>query len=196
LNQARDDHAVVAGILLTGGASRRMGVDKATLVVDGETLAARAARVLQAVCDPVIEVGPGASGLRAVREDPAGAGPLAALVAGTDVLGVVPVVLLACDMPFVDEPLVRLFAQWPGAGSVVARADDRPQYGCARYGAGSIERARRALDRGERSFVRALAGDEMELVAPDVWRACAPPHAFADLDTPDDLARFGLDAHR
>ena len=31
----------MAGVLLTGGASRRMGVDKARLVVNGETLAAR-----------------------------------------------------------------------------------------------------------------------------------------------------------
>ena len=36
----------MAGVLLTGGASSRMGTDKARLVVNGETLAARAARVL------------------------------------------------------------------------------------------------------------------------------------------------------
>ena len=60
----------LAGVLLTGGASRRMGTDKARLVVDGETLAARSARVLAAVCEPVIEVGPGVSGLPAVEEEP------------------------------------------------------------------------------------------------------------------------------
>ncbi len=71
-----------AGVLLTGGASRRMATDKATIVWRGETLAARAARVLTAVCDPVIEVGPGATQLPCVREHPAGSGPLAAFVAG------------------------------------------------------------------------------------------------------------------
>ena len=47
---------------MTGGASRRLGRDKATLMYQGETLAVRAARVLSEVCDPVIEVGPGVSG--------------------------------------------------------------------------------------------------------------------------------------
>ena len=77
----------MAGVLLTGGASRRMGTDKARLVVNGETLAARSARVLTAVCDPVVEVGPGVSGLPAVLEEPPGAGPLVALLAGVGALG-------------------------------------------------------------------------------------------------------------
>ncbi len=62
------DTRAVAGILLTGGASRRLGVDKASLVVDGETLAARAARVLTLVCAPVIEVGRGRLGRSCLRE--------------------------------------------------------------------------------------------------------------------------------
>ena len=37
---------IVGAVLLTGGTSRRLGTDKATLVLDGETLAARAARAL------------------------------------------------------------------------------------------------------------------------------------------------------
>ena len=77
----------MAGVLLTGGASRRMGVDKARIVVNGETLAARSARVLASVCDPVVEVGSGVSGLPAVQEEPSGAGPLVAMLAGVGALG-------------------------------------------------------------------------------------------------------------
>ena len=68
----------IGGLLLTGGASRRMGTDKALIEVDGQRLVDRAAAVLGAVADPVIEVGPGWSELPAVREDPPGSGPLAA----------------------------------------------------------------------------------------------------------------------
>jgi molybdopterin-guanine dinucleotide biosynthesis protein A len=185
----------VGGVLLTGGASRRMGRDKATLVVGGETLAARAARVLSAVCAAVIEVGDGESGLPSVREAPPGAGPLAALVAGADALGTFPVVLLACDMPFVDAPLLELLAQWPGAGTVVPVDGGDLQYGCARYGGASIDEARTALRSGTAALKRAAYG-MVDYVPEHVWRQVAPAHAFADLDTPDDIARFGLRERR
>ena len=42
------------GLLFTGGASRRFGSPKAELMVDGERLADRGARLLLEVCDVVI----------------------------------------------------------------------------------------------------------------------------------------------
>jgi molybdopterin-guanine dinucleotide biosynthesis protein A len=194
LNQAREHLVVTAGILLTGGASRRMGIDKATLVIGGETLAARAARVLAAVCDPVIEVGLGVTGLRAMREEPPGGGPLAALVAGARALGELPVVLLACDMPFVEAPLLRLLADWPGSGTVVPVSNGRFQYACARYGRASIDEAVAALRHGPAGLKHAM--DTTVTYLHDEWRAVAPDHAFSDLDTPEDLQRFGLEGHR
>jgi molybdenum cofactor guanylyltransferase len=73
-----------AGLLLTGGASRRMGRDKATLTLTpaGESLAGRTARLLAAVTSPAFEVGPGHSQLPAIAEGQPGAGPLAAVAAG------------------------------------------------------------------------------------------------------------------
>jgi molybdopterin-guanine dinucleotide biosynthesis protein A len=187
---------MTAGILLTGGASRRMGVDKATLVFRGETLAVRAARVLRAVCDPVVEVGPGVTDLPSIREDPPAGGPLAALVAGVHALDVVPAMLRACDMPFVDEPLVRLIAEWPGDGTVVPVAGGRFQYACARYGGASIDEAVAALRQPGGAGLRAATDTSVTYVDEDTWRAVTSPDAFADLDTPADLQRFGFDVHR
>jgi len=105
-----------------------MATDKARIVWQGETLAARAARVLAAVCEPVIEVGSGATALPCVCEDPPGSGPLAALLAGARALGSSgPVMLLACDLPFVEPPVLALLAGRPGDGSVVPVVDGRLQ---------------------------------------------------------------------
>ncbi len=178
-------------LLLTGGASRRLGTDKASIVWRGETLAARAARVLTQVCTPVLEVGPGVTSLPAVREDPPGSGPLAAVLAGVRALEggsdseVDAVVVLACDMPFVEPPLLRLLAAWPGSGTVIPTRDGRAQFLCARYGKVWL---RAAAASGHASF-KAVPPTECELVAEDVWHAAAPAHVFDDIDTPADQAR-------
>jgi molybdopterin-guanine dinucleotide biosynthesis protein A len=181
-----------AGVLLTGGASRRMAMDKAAIVWKGETLAARAARVLRSVCDPVVEVGTGVSGLPCVREDPPGSGPLAALVAGARALGGdAPIVLLACDLPFVDAPVLRLLAEWPGAPTVIPVVDGRLQYVCARYGRDALARAQAALLEGEFAL-RTLAADAYDELGSTEWGAVAAPETFADVDTPEDVLRLGL----
>jgi hypothetical protein len=72
----------VAAILLTGGASRRMGQDKSQLIMEGSTLAIRASSLLQRVVETAVEVGPGVSGLPSTREQPPGGGPLVAIAAG------------------------------------------------------------------------------------------------------------------
>jgi molybdopterin-guanine dinucleotide biosynthesis protein A len=182
----------MAGVLLTGGASSRMGTDKARLVINGETLAARAARVLSAVCDPAIEVGQAVSGLPAIQEDPPGAGPLVALLAGHGALGApAAVVLLACDMPFVEPPLLQLLVEWPGDRTVIPVVDGRLQYACARYGPSAFTNAHRALRDGITSL-RAITQTDCEHLSASQWGAVADVHAFADVDTPADLQRLGL----
>jgi molybdopterin-guanine dinucleotide biosynthesis protein A len=183
-----------AGVLLTGGTSRRLGFDKSSVRIGDETLAVRAARVLGAVCSPIVEVGPGRSGLRAVREVPAGSGPLAGLVAGADALAASSVVLLGCDLVRVESPLIELLAQWPGAPTAVPVLDGEPQFVCARYGPDAIAAARELLVNGERSLRALFAAAGADLVAESQWRAVAPADAFDDLDTPDDLTRLGLRA--
>jgi molybdopterin-guanine dinucleotide biosynthesis protein A len=182
----------MAGVLLTGGASRRMGTDKARLVVDGETLAARSARVLSAVCDPVIEVGPGASGLPAIEEEPRGSGPLVALLAGVGALGNPrAVVLLACDLPFVEPALLRMLVEYPGWGTVIPVVDGRFQYACARYGPAAFAVAERYLVAGE-SSLRVIAGADCSYLNESEWGAVVTARVFADVDSPADLEQLGL----
>lgn len=177
----------IPGVLLTGGASTRMGRDKARMVVRGEILAAHPARVLSAVCAPVIEVGPGVTGLPSVQEHDR-SGPLTAFLVGVDALRATgAVMLLGCDLPFVDEDLVRMIADHPGEGSVVPTVESREQTVCARWSQATIAVARDAHAQGVRSLGVLLDGGDVTRLAVDD-RA----RALADVDSPSDLERFGL----
>jgi molybdopterin-guanine dinucleotide biosynthesis protein A len=190
--------AGVAGLLLTGGASRRMGSDKALLEVDGRRLIDRAAAALAAVADPVLEVGPGWSDLPSVREDPPGSGPLAAVSAGAAALRAAghdgAVLVLAVDMPRVGVEVLRLLAERPGLATVVPLADGHPQVLCGRYGPDALAEVDRLLAAGGKSLrlmVEAMAArGRAAWMEPEEWEPVAGPGAFSDLDTPDDLRRF------
>jgi molybdopterin-guanine dinucleotide biosynthesis protein A len=185
-----------AGILLTGGRSRRLGVDKATLVLDDETLAERASRRLTAVCSPVVEAGDGRSGLPTVREDPPGAGPLAALAAAGAWLrdgghrGAA--VLLAVDLPRVDEAFLRWLCERAGEPTVVLRVDGRLQPVCARYGADAMVAAASLVAVGVRALHDLFDVVDHEVVEEDEWRDVAAPAMFLDVDTPADAERLGI----
>jgi molybdopterin-guanine dinucleotide biosynthesis protein A len=132
----------IAGAVLCGGASRRMGRDKALIELDGVMLAERVARVLEAAgCDPVVFVGGDAARLgpptgRTVVADgwpgqgPAG-GVLTALghFAGTDADTVV---VAACDLVTLSTDAVA--AVMSASPDAVTIADSgRPEPMLARW---------------------------------------------------------------
>jgi molybdopterin-guanine dinucleotide biosynthesis protein A len=188
---------MASGLLLTGGRSRRLGIDKASLVLDGETLAVRAARMLASVCDAVVEVGPGYTDQPHVVERPRGAGPLAAITAGAAALAQRgrhgPVLVLAVDLPRVDAPLLRLLHDWPGTDSAVPEVGGRLQPVCARYSGEALRAAASLVDAGVRALHALLDIIEYDTVPESAWRAVAPADAFDDVDTREDAQRLGLD---
>jgi molybdopterin-guanine dinucleotide biosynthesis protein A len=189
--------ARVAGLLLTGGASRRLGTDKARLVLDGETLAARAERMLSAVCHPVIEVGVGTTALPVVSEQPAGGGPLAAIAAGGEALrerghhGAA--IVLAVDFPNVTEALLALLRDWPGEPTAVPIDRGNLQVACARYGGDALLAAHSLVLGGVRALRAVLDVVDADVITEATWQAVAAPDAFADVDTRADAARLGIE---
>jgi len=187
-----------AGLLLTGGASRRFGSPKADLRVRGERLADRTARLLVAAAAPVLEVGPGASPLEAVLEDPPGAGPLAAMVAGADALAArgaadLPALVVSVDLPFLSLDLLRALATAPAADAVVPRVDRRAQPLCARYSPAALEHAGLLVADGARSMHALLDVLVVHWFDEPEWSAVVSAESFVDVDTPEDARRVGLD---
>jgi len=193
-----------AGILLTGGASRRMGRDKATVAWGSTTLAGRAGLALSAVVDPVVELGPGMTGLPVRHDDPPGRGPLCALADGLAALGrpgddvAAPfdaVLVLACDLPLVEAGLLAWLRDHPAPGSVVPLAGEptRPQPLCARWAWADLALAPALVADGARSLRPLLASTGLTLVPPPVWAPHAGPAgagALDDADTPAELSRL------
>jgi molybdopterin-guanine dinucleotide biosynthesis protein A len=173
-----------------------MGFDKAMIEIDGVPNAVRLATALRQVASPVLEVGPGRTGLAAVAERPPGSGPLAAAGAAWDALRAVghfgPVLLVACDLAFVTAEDLGLLAAWPGAASVVPTVAGRPQPLCARWSQGDLEAARLAVQAGERSMKALLGRPGIVFVDEQRWPQGRARHVFADFDTPCDLTALGV----
>lgn len=193
----------LAGSVLCGGRSRRMGRDKATLDIGGEPMVVRVARRVSAAADPVVLVG-GPASVRAiapadhphVADALPDAGPLAGLVAALDALTASApgrlVAVVAVDMPFASPALLAALARMAsGAGAVVPVTDDGMQPLHAVYAASAARPLMAALARGVRSIRDALAElDDVRLVGEDEWRAHEPDATFAwNVNTPGDLAR-------
>lgn len=152
------EHAVT-GLVLAGGRSRRMGVDKATLVIDDRRLVDRAVTTLAEVCGEVLV----ASGTRTIEalateqlhDD--GSGPLAGIVAGLRRCTTPLLAVLAVDMPAASPEVFRmLLAEWSGEACVAPRVDGVVQPLHAVYATPHAQGFAAVLAGGERSPTRAL----------------------------------------
>jgi molybdopterin-guanine dinucleotide biosynthesis protein A len=147
------------------------------------------------VASPVCEVGPGRTTLRQAEGDP-GEGPLTAIVAGWRSLRALghegPVLVLATDLPNVSVRLLSWLASRPGEGSVVPVVDGHAQPLCARWAPDDLDRAESVAGAGERS-ARAALGPATAYPDEEKWGPVATPLDFADVDTPEDARRLGLD---
>lgn len=182
----------VAGAVLAGGRSRRMGRDKALVALpDGRPLARVAADALRgAGAAPVVAVGGPPElrghGLDVVADLHPGAGPLGGVLTALAALDAAIVVVLTCDLPAITahevQALLDALGRAPTAAAAVAVLDGQRQYLSAAYRRGAARPLSAAFAAGERSVRRAATGlDVVEVHGLD------PAH-LADADTPDELA--------
>jgi molybdenum cofactor guanylyltransferase len=162
----------LTGILLVGGASTRFGSPKALARFEGETLAERAWRLLDDVCDERIAVGR-AKGLPFPALADEGTGPVAAIAAGLVAATGEVAVVIPVDMPLLTTGALRLLA---GACRDAAVAQRGP-LPCA-----VARRMLPAFETGERRLRSVLDGlDTARLELED--RLLANVNTRTDLDT-------------
>jgi molybdopterin-guanine dinucleotide biosynthesis protein A len=184
----------VAGAVLAGGFSRRMGRDKALLPLDGRPLLITALEALRAAgCQP-LRVGVrelpspyddliDAQRAEAVADLRPGQGPLAGLEALLAECPAEWLLVVACDMPRLDPALLRTLVERRDAGlqAVVPRAAGRAQPLHALYHRDALAPIRAALDAGQRSATRLV---ERLRVA---WVDMEDAASFTNVNEPGDL---------
>lgn len=183
----------VAGAVLTGGASRRMGRTKALVEIDGVPMARRVADALRdAGCDPVELIGGDPSelapvGLPVVADERRGVGPLGgvATALGRFADDAEFVAVVSCDVPDLTVEVVTALIDAAAAADapqpVAVARTDRLEPACAVWSVRTRPVVLDALDRGERAVHRVLAG--MDVIEVAVSRS-----ALRNVNTPADLA--------
>ncbi len=146
--------------VLAGGASRRMGTDKAALMVDGETMAERvatAARRAGAVV--VVQIGGTSSTMTVVPDRWPGQGPLGGIITALANCASPWIFVGACDLPGLDEFAIRLLtAQMSRHVDVVMAVTDRREPLCALWRvAGALDPLATQFGMGERAVHRAVS---------------------------------------
>ena len=203
--RAGDDAAPVVGALgvaLAGGASRRMGRDKAALELDGEPLLRRAvARLRRALAEVIVVGSPTFAPLipetRLVADDWPGRGPLGALVTAlraAEASGSEWALLVACDMPFTQPALLRAMARLalatPEAQAVALRGQRGLEPLHAVYARACLPLALARLASGDASLHGLLATLNVREITPEDVRRLDPlGRSTFNANTPEEWAQ-------
>lgn len=179
----------VEAILLTGGASRRMGADKASIVVGDAPIAERILAEFDRVGVPVTVLGRAPIGTRPFLQDREEfRGPASALAHFVPSHG--SVFVCSCDIPGFDADVVPAFLPLiVGRDAVIPTIGGHEQYLCAMYASHAFSRFRQnASQPGTPSMKRIIAELNVAFVDEKTMRGMGlAPSAFVSANTPEEL---------
>jgi molybdopterin-guanine dinucleotide biosynthesis protein A len=190
----------IAGFILAGGESSRMGVDKGLLEIAGEPMIVRAARLLESVVNPpTIVVGTPEKyeglGLQAIVDDWPGCGPLGGIATALSASDAEWNLIVACDLPYLTrewlEYLLQRARDSDAEAVVPMNLTPEKKRGaeplCAVYHKGCEPALRRALERGVRKVTDGLAELRVEVIEPAAWKGFdSEGFLFKNVNTPAD----------
>ena len=195
-------HSHISVVILAGGTSRRLGRDKAVEPFGDETLLRRVAgRASEAVGkgDVVIVVAeegqaertPADIPHRVVVDSLPGSGTLGGIYTGLEAARNEWALVVACDMPFLSEPLLRYMTGLrDGVDAVVPIIDGRPEPTHALYSRRCIPAISQRLQAGQLKAAGFLDLVRVRYVDEREARRFDPELlSFFNVNHPDDLAR-------
>jgi molybdopterin-guanine dinucleotide biosynthesis protein A len=185
---------LLAGLVLAGGRSSRMGRDKALIDFEGQPLLLRVAARLALVAAPVL-LAPGTPGrlgpvgYREVEDAAAGCGPLGGLVAGLEASPHELTAVVAGDMPYISAELLNLLAALrQGEDAIVPVGTTGLEPLHAVYATSALPKMREALAAGRLGLRQLLGELRVREVPPPEWSAGDVDARFAfSVNSPEDL---------
>src|SRR5512139_675349 len=182
--------------ILAGGRARRLGGrDKSRIVIGGRTILARQLDVLQRLVPRTVIVANAPdsfadAGVPVLTDAVPGSGSLGGIyTALADAPG--PVLVLACDMPFVTAPfLARVIEAGQEADIAIPRGRDGYQPLCASYAPACAGPLLRRIEQRALKVVDLLADVRVRELGPDDIAPFDPDGLLLlNINTADDLAR-------
>ena len=189
----RKSAAIIAG----GRATRLGGRDKSRLVVGGRPIIVRQVEVLQRVADEIFVVGehpdrPVDIGVPVHADLIRGVGAIGGLYTALEVAAADRVLVVACDLPFLEAPLLeRLFELADSSEAVWVRttAGVEPLVAC--YQRHVRTRVRGAIEAGHLKLADLSAVlDVAALSGPDLERFGDPTRLLTNVNTAGDYERI------
>lgn len=192
----------IAGFILVGGASSRMGTDKAQLLLEGQTFVQRIAGELSGVTESVSVVGKDSGRLNlnlpSLPDVYEHWGALGGVHAALSACRATWALIVACDLPFVTSTLFAHLAGVRHDSEAVApiQKDGRPQPLCALYEQAScLARAEQLIKTGERRPIALLQSVRTRWVSfPELEGLAGAQHFFDNINTPQDYVHVNQKA--
>ena len=188
---------MVTGLILAGGASRRMGRNKALLTLGGRPLIQRVVDALQAVSDEVLIIANQPDPYRflhlpIIPDIQPGYGPLMGLYSGLQAARGELALLVAVDMPFLAPEFLRFLlaqAQEHDADVVIPEAEGRLHPLCAVYRrATCLPAVEASIARGQRRLIAFHPQVRVRRIPESTLRTFSPDlRVLMNVNTPEEL---------
>lgn len=183
----------VTGVVLAGGASRRMGRDKAFLELGGRPLIAHVLDRMGEVCEEVLIVANdvpryASLGVRVVPDVFPGVGVLGGLHAGLRAARHDLILAVGCDMPFLNPALLRAFAAWAEGYDVAAlRQGEQVETLHTAYRRTCLPAMEQVIRAGYRRIVSFFPYVRVRYIAPEEAGTLDPGlHSIRNINTPQE----------
>lgn len=182
----------VTGFVLAGGASRRMGQDKAAIRLGQESMVERQIRLLHGVCRSMAVIGPPSNfeclSVPVYSDELPGRGPLGGILTGLHRTRTEFNLFLGCDLPFLEARFLSYLCQqavWSGADVTVPAARVQGlQTLTAVYRRRALPAIRASLAAGENKVRRFFPRVCCRVIAwREIARAGFPPYIFDNMNT-------------